>query len=321
MQSLINEEELELERQKRAKQVTTIRYKVYIFLLFALLLFLRPNFIGAVDKVRWSDSLKNAFPLLEPGTWIHNMTKKRWNWGLLNDYDAVVKRVAEVEKDINYVKLSIQQAQYLNENEEDFNNSYTRSRRNTLVTCFNTGECNQCKDETKDPRTDPNCEKAIPDWLLPYLWLFRDYMLISQLDSKKMKYNQKIILKNIEEFLLRTEAGTENGRLESVIFSDPERVHKELPLFKLPIAMTIEFEHINLFTSFLQNLENKVNFDIPVLYKIDAMNYNIVDNQLRQSVDMNLFVYYVDIEDLKEKNNDDTNTQEEQENDTEENSE
>ena len=44
--------------------------------------------------------------------------------------------------------------------------------------------------------------------------------------------------------------------------------------------------------SFLDNLENKVHLELPVMYVINSVNYDIVNYQDSQTIDVDLVVYF-----------------------------
>jgi uncharacterized alkaline shock family protein YloU len=85
----------------------------------------------------------------------------------------------------------------------------------------------------------------------------------------------------------------ENGSLEQVSFTNPVLVDEELELYKIPITMTIIFEHKKMLDSFLHNIEEKISFTIPILYKVTALTYNIVNYTEEQSVNLSLDAYYI----------------------------
>jgi hypothetical protein len=58
--------------------------------------------------------------------------------------------------------------------------------------------------------------------------------------------------------------------------------------------------------SFLHNIEEKISFTIPILYKVEALTYNIVNYASPQTVSFSLSAYYIDgIEDVVEDTPDD----------------
>gem|GEM_PF-5042180 len=64
---------------------------------------------------------------------------------------------------------------------------------------------------------------------------------------------------------------------------------------KVPVSLKISYFANNDFMTFLHNIETKVNPEIPVMWRIDALNYDIVNYLDAQSVSMNLSLYYINI--------------------------
>ena len=253
----------------RAHAITTIRYKVYIFLMIVFLVFFRPVLIETVDDVRGVWSTEGVFSLADIANIWHTSLYKRWEWGKLNKIDEIREEIEVIEKKKQEVEKNIEIISLLGK----------EGKRNTIINCLNLGECT-----------------TISEVLIPYLPLFRTYLLIDQLQGTKMKFDQKILLQNINDFLLKTNAGVKNATMSSVKFGDPSRVHEEFPLYKLPVGLALKFESKTMLMSFLHNIEERVSFTIPVLYKIEALKYDIVKYTEPQSMTVALSVYYIDIE-------------------------
>jgi hypothetical protein len=56
----------------------------------------------------------------------------------------------------------------------------------------------------------------------------------------------------------------------------------------------MEFDHKRNLISFLENLEDKVFKELPVLYVISNINYDIVNYTERQAVNIVTKIYYFD---------------------------
>ena len=262
-----NNDEDQVAMAMRRHAITTLRYKVYIFIMVVILVFFRPILTTAVDKVRGEWATSEIFSLGNIMSFWSNILHAKGEWGLLNDIDLKQEEIDEVQHDIDKAKTTNEVIEKLND----------RGKQNTIINCLNNGFCDDIDEE-----------------LLPFLGLFRTYLLIGNLKGTKMTFDQKTILKNINDFLLKTTAWLDNGELLSITFADPRVVDEKFKLHELPIKLSIEFEHQKMLLSFLHNVEEKVSFTIPILYKIDAIDYNIVDYAERQTVDISLLAYYID---------------------------
>ena len=252
--------------ESKKKTIASIRYKVYIFFIVVILVFMWPMFEWTVDKVRGVWSMDNAFALSEIGNLSNNLFKKRWEWGLLNDVDSLDKKIEDVQASINKANNELSIIDRLN----------NEGKRNTIITCLNTWDC-----------------EGVPEDLVPFLWFFRTYMLIDSLEWEKMRFNQKLVLKNINDFLLKTVSWLGNGELLSITFWSPVSVDSEYNLFRIPITLRVTFEHEEMLMSFLHNVEERVHLTIPILYKIDSMNYDIVNYSQEQTVAITMNAYYI----------------------------
>lgn len=251
----------------RAHTVATVRYKVYIFFLIVFLVFFRPMVTELSDKLRWTWSLNKVTSLWEIPNIVTNLLHTRGEWWILNDIDAKKEQIVAAEKEIKWAQIITEIIARLNE----------PWKQNTMINCLN----------------DWFCDDIEPQ-LIPFLPLFRTYLLVWNLKWKKMEFNQKVILKNINDFLLKTSAWLDNASLQSVTFSNPVLVDENYSLYRIPIQLSIEFQHKNMLASFLHNIEDRVSFTIPILYKIEALSYNIVEYNQPQIVQLSLDAYYIE---------------------------
>jgi len=251
----------------RAHAIATVRYKVYIFILIVILVFIWPMVEEKADTLRGTWSLDDLLKISELPNIYANFIQTRGEEGwILNQIDEVDEQIAEVEKNTENAKLTLEIIESLNE----------PWKQNTIINCLNNWMCDEIEEK-----------------LIPFLPLFRTYMLVGNLKWEKMSFNQKVILKNINDFLLKTSAWLENGEIQEIGFSSPIQVDKNLELYKIPITLRVKFEHKKMLISFLHNIEEKISFTIPILYKVTALTYNIVNYAEEQSVNISLDAYYI----------------------------
>lgn len=127
--------------------------------------------------------------------------------------------------------------------------------------------------------------------------IVRSYLQIWDLSSKKMIVNEKLILANINEYLIRNIQNWEftknkNWVIDRISIWDPAKYDGNL--YYVPVRLNISFENKDYLLSFISNVERKilVNQDYRILYKIDQVSYDIVDYNDKQNVDIVLIAYY-----------------------------
>lgn len=70
----------------------------------------------------------------------------------------------------------------------------------------------------------------------------------------------------------------------------------EYKLFKVPITLDVTYQVNNDFMKFLHNLETKVSPNLPVMWRVSAMNYDIVNYLDSQDVSMSAEIYFIEKE-------------------------
>jgi hypothetical protein len=107
-----------------------------------------------------------------------------------------------------------------------------------------------------------------------------------------MNFNQKEILRNIYEFMLTNDEWQRLGSLESIMFWSLEISDDSLWLVSLPITIWVTFVWKEPILTFLDNVENRVFMETPIMYVINSMNYDIVWYTEEQSVEVSLTAYF-----------------------------
>ncbi len=250
--------------KRRQKQIRNVRYMVYTFVVGIMLLIFQPMFAKSVDKVRGIWAAK-AMLSLSSGNPIDNITKSRWEGGLLNEIDLLDVEIKQIQDDIKKVEWTLAIVNHL-DNEQ---------KQNTVALCLNVKQC-----------------AGVPASLMPHLTLLRNYIILDRLQGEKMDFDQKVVLKSVSEFLTRSAGGVQNGQIESINFSAPEVVSPELNLHKLSFNLTIEFPEKSSLIAFLANVDTKVNFDFPVLYAVDSVSYDAMEYEDSQTVLVSMWAYY-----------------------------
>ena len=153
-------------------------------------------------------------------------------------------------------------------------------QESTIVSCLNQQtSCNQIDQKLRD-----NFSFA------------RSFVQLNNLQDPKMEINEKILLANINSFLLRDLSGMwsggKNGVINSINIGESKPVVKAL--YSVPVRLNITFENKAMLLSFLDNVEKRVLPDknYRVLYKIKEVAYDIANYNKQQQVDVYLYAYY-----------------------------
>ncbi|HMT01580.1 MAG TPA: hypothetical protein PKC14_04600 [Candidatus Absconditabacterales bacterium] len=117
----------------------------------------------------------------------------------------------------------------------------------------------------------------------------KSYMLLSDLESEKMKYDEKKILANINEFLLNDGRGGKYADITSISIGEKKQDKAKNNFIPITILMSVDYRGLS---QILDAVENKINPDFPILYTIESINYDLVNDQQTQDVTMVLNAYY-----------------------------
>lgn len=151
------------------------------------------------------------------------------------------------------------------------------TQKNNIVSCLNTRE---------------NCS-AIDQALRTNFSFARSYIQLNNLTDPKMAVNEKILLANINEYLLREIRNkSKNGVVNKIAIGEPKQFFWNL--FYVPLRLNISFATKDALLSSIDNIEKHVLADdtYRVLYKIDKVNYDIANYTEQQEVDIDLNAYY-----------------------------
>lgn len=128
----------------------------------------------------------------------------------------------------------------------------------------------------------------------------RSYIQINTLTDPKMFVDEKKILANINEYLIKKNSNdpavistSKNGMINSIAIGDPEP--GVWILSSLPLRLTITFTDKDSLLSFINNVETSVLSDpnYRILYKLDEVSYDIVNYTNQQSVNILMHAYYI----------------------------
>lgn len=150
------------------------------------------------------------------------------------------------------------------------------------------------------------CLKLPESWMV-WEWTGRkydfsvplSYLQLHSLYNKKMPVDEKKVLKNLNEYLIKQDInwGTRTRVWDILKISiwDPHSVKKnDSHFFQVPVNVTIEFTTIGDLTGFLYNVEKKMvdKWEDRILYKIQSVSYDIIASDQPQVTDISMLAYY-----------------------------
>lgn len=243
----------------RQTHITKWRYRVYTFILVVVIILIEPMFTSALEDVRWKWAFGISFT--DPMSMI---TKRGEGWKL-NELDELQKQIDETNEKIAQTNQQIEIVKKLEIPE----------KQATILNCVNRWLCDGM-------------------WaLLSRIDLLRSFLMIEWLTADKLNFDQKFVLRNINEFLTAQPGRGKLVDINSITFSTPVEIVPEYKLNKISIMLDVSYLVNTDFMQFLNNIESKVHQDLPVMWRIEAVNYDIVNYLDTQDVSMTLAVYYL----------------------------
>ena len=198
-------------------------------------------------------------------------------------YTQVQDQLKGIERDIDFAKANME---YLCNKD-----NWIIKNEATIKNCLNNGtDCSDLPDLWKTwSGEDADYDLRIP---LSYLQLHSLY-------NKKMPVDEKVVLKNLNEYLIKQNiVGWEKSRVWEILrieIWDPKSVNEwDEHFFEVEVNVEIEFSTVNDLVGFLHNVEKKLidNWNDRILYKIQSVSYDIVSNDEPQITDISMIAYY-----------------------------
>ena len=198
-----------------------------------------------------------------------------------NAYNQVNSQLAVVRNDIKKAEADMDYLAEITDNEQ------------TLKTCLNEKKKEVC---LKLPETwmtwEWNAKKYVFSVPLSYLQLHSLY-------NKKMPVDEKKVLKNLNEYLIKQDitwgSRTKVWDILRISIWDPQSVNRgDEHFFEVSVDVTVEFTTIGDLTWFLYNVEKKLvdKWEDRILYKIQSVSYDIISSNEPQVTDISMLAYY-----------------------------
>ncbi len=141
-----------------------------------------------------------------------------------------------------------------------------------------------------------NCNE-IPQAIRDNFGFARSYLQLNNLHDPKMEVNEKILLANINEYLLKKIENNGEGaqriwKITNIAIGEPKVVVSQL--YSIPIKLQASFQNKDNLLAFIENVDKNVleSRSYRILYKIDEINYNIMEYDQEQVVDIKMNAFY-----------------------------
>lgn len=196
----------------------------------------------------------------------------------MDSYDQVKTQLTNVKRDIENAKADTNYLFDIVSNEK------------ALKECLN---------------SDRGCS-SLPEWWLSTWNDFKlsslvplSYLQMHSLYNKKMPVDEKAVLKNLNEYLIKQDiSGNDRWRVGEILrieIWDPEYVNWwDEHFLQVPVDVKIEFTTVDDLIGFLYNVEKRLidNTEDRILYKIQAVSYDVVSKDEPQVTDVSMIAYY-----------------------------
>lgn len=150
------------------------------------------------------------------------------------------------------------------------------------------------------------CLKLPESWMV-WEWTWRkydfsvplSYLQLHSLYNKKMPVDEKKVLKNLNEYLIKQDitwgSRTRVWDILRISIGDPSPIRNgDTHFYQVPLDITVEFTTIGDLTGFLYNVEKKMvdKWEDRILYKIQSVSYDIIASDQPQVTDISMLAYY-----------------------------
>ena len=165
------------------------------------------------------------------------------------------------------------------------------SNEQALKSCLdNKNKCSILPESWKEwTEDDANYNLSVP----------LSYLQVNSLYNEKMPVDEKRVLKNLNEYLIKQDISWGDRKkvwdILKINIWDPESVEWWADhFFKVSVDVEIEFDTVGDLTWFLYNVEKKMIDDREdrILYKIQSVSYDVVSNDEPQITDISMIAYY-----------------------------
>ena len=211
-----------------------------------------------------------------------------WIPSMKDAYNAKQSALNQVNSQLAWIRSEVRQA----EDDMQYLWEITDSE-STLKTCLNERNKDACLSLPENWMTWEGTGKKY-DFSIPL-----SYLQLHSLYNKKMPIDEKKVLKNLNEYLIKQDimwgSRTKVWDILRISIGDPHAVtNGDTHFFQAPVDVTIGFTTIGDLTGFLYNVEKKMvdKWDDRILYKIQSVSYDIISSDEPQVTDISMLAYY-----------------------------
>ena len=206
-----------------------------------------------------------------------------------SSFDQVNSRLDRLKNDIEIAKKDM---------------DYLCNEKNWII--YNDDALKNCLNTRK------NCSELPTTWKT-WTWSYDltvpvSYLQTNSLYNKKMPVDEKRVLKNLNEYLIKQNIWNDRKKVWEILkieIWDPKPVEWwDNHFFKVSLDVEIKFDTVGDLTGFLYNVEKKMidNREDRILYKIQSVSYDVVANDEPQITDISMMAYYYHDEKFDDKN-------------------
>ena len=196
----------------------------------------------------------------------------------MNSYDQVKMQLNNVKRDIEDAKVDMNYLFDIVKNEK------------ALKECLNSDRwCSSLPEWWLSTWNDSKLSSLVP----------LSYLQMHSLYNKKMPVDEKAVLKNLNEYLIKQDISwNDRWRVWEILrieIWDPEYVNWwDEHFLQVPVDVEIEFTTVDDLIGFLYNVEKRLidNTADRILYKIQAVSYDVVSKDEPQVTDISMIAYY-----------------------------
>lgn len=145
----------------------------------------------------------------------------------------------------------------------------------------------------QDEQCDSLQQKVGQDWNTALA-----YLQLGSLSSEKMGVDEKKILKNLDQYLIKNDPdathSSRNGDIQQIDIGEEKLLDAETKFYQLPIMVTVAFDDKDDLISFVDNIEKYI---IPepqdrILYSVQELSYDMMAYDERQETEIWMLAYY-----------------------------
>lgn len=142
-----------------------------------------------------------------------------------------------------------------------------------------------------------NCDTLDPS-VSHHLNAVRSYLQLWGLKSDKMGIDEKKILKNLDQYLIRSDpsqpSSPRNGEIQSIEIWSGTLIDQKTQFYKIPISVKVVFASKDDLVSFVNNIEKFIisEENDRILYHIEEVSYDMMAYAESQETELKLLAYY-----------------------------